>query len=311
MLKACGVALFDAIDLREAKARLIRYSAAMQKNEVKQRYNKILSLSLPLLALLVIQPTTTHSELKQRETIGPGSIVNHSSPPFVLSHAWIVVTTGAPERSALEKAGFRIAPTVNRHDGQGTASISVELLNGFLELIYPDSTVPVSPRLQAGAEKFRLKSAWRESGYSPIGVVFDRTAATPEKFPFATWKITADWMEAGTFIEMLTPRELPKAVSLSISSHPESTRTSENEKLANDPVKGAMFLHPNGARRLTGLRVVAPNADALPPAAKYIADHQLVKFEIGKNWLLAVTLDNGRQGIIKNLEPTLPMTIRY
>src|SRR5713101_6751949 len=158
-----------------------------------------------------------------------------AAPPLKLSHGWMVVTTGAPERTALEKAGFRIAPTVSRHDGQGTASVTVELLNGFLELIYPDPTVPVSPALQAGAEKFRLKSAWRETGYSPIGIVFNPTPATPEKFPFATWRISADWMEKGTFIEMLTPKEMPKAISLSISSHPASTRESENAALARDP----------------------------------------------------------------------------
>jgi hypothetical protein len=232
------------------------------------------------------------------------------SPPLALSHAWIVVTTGAPERRSLEKAGFRIAPTVNRHDGQGTASVTVELLNGFLELIYPDPTVPVSPAFQAGAEKFRLKSAWRESGYSPIGIVFDRTDATPEKFPFATWKISADWMEPGAFIEMLTPKELPKAVSLSISSHAH-TSESENATRASDPVRGQLFLHSNGARRLTGLRVVAPNANGFPPAASYLADRGLIKFDVGQKWLLDVTLDNGRQGISKNLEPDLPMIIHY
>ena len=234
-----------------------------------------------------------------------------AATPLTLSHCWIVVRTGAPERSALEKAGFRIAPTVNRHDGQGTASVTVELLNGFLELIYPDPSVAVLPALQAGAEKFRLKSAWRETGYSPIGVVFDRSAATPQGFPFATWKISADWMAKGTFIEMMTPKEMPKAVSLSISSHPASTRESENEMLARDPVKGAMFLHPNGARRLTGLRVVAPGADRLPPAALYIADHGLVKFDVGSQWRLDVTLDSGMQGITANLEPDLPMIIHY
>jgi hypothetical protein len=233
------------------------------------------------------------------------------TPPLTLSHAWIVVTTGARERTALEKAGFRIAPTVNRHEGQGTASVTVELLNGFLELIYPDPTVPVSSALQAGAEKFRLKSAWRETGYSPIGIVFDRSPATPEKFPFATWRVSADWMEKGTFIEMMTPKEMPKAVSLSISSHPTSTRESENQMLARDSVKGAMFLHPNGARRLTGLRVVTPSADGFPPAASYIAGHGLVKFDVGSRWLLDVTLDNGGQGVTKDLEPDLPMVIHY
>lgn len=232
------------------------------------------------------------------------------TPPLILSHSWIVVTTGAPERKAFEKAGFRIAPTVNRHDGQGTASVTVEFLNGFLELIYPDSTVPVSPASQAGAEKFRLKSAWRETGYSPIGIVFDRTPATPDTLPFPTWKVSADWMEKGTFIEMMTPREMPKAVSLSISSHA-STPESENEALARDPVKGAMFLHPNGARRLTGMRVVAPNADRFPPAATYIVGLGLVKFDIGRQWLLDVTLDNGKQGVTKDLEPDLPLVIHY
>lgn len=192
--------------------------------------------------------------------VAVGSAFAADAPPLVLSHGWIVVKAGARERTALEKAGFRIAPTINRHDGQGTASVTVELLNGFLELIYPDSSVPISPATKAGAEKFRLKSAWRETGYSPIGIVFDRTPATPEKLPFPTWRVSADWMEKGTFIEIMTPKEMPKAVSLSISSHPASTREKENEALARDPVKGAMFLHPNGARRLTGLRVVAPPA---------------------------------------------------
>jgi hypothetical protein len=44
-------------------------------------------------------------------------------------HVWIVVSPKAPERAALERAGFQISPDVNRHDGQGTASITVEFEN--------------------------------------------------------------------------------------------------------------------------------------------------------------------------------------
>jgi hypothetical protein len=234
-----------------------------------------------------------------------------AAPQLKLSHALIVVPTGAKERTSLERAGFRIAPTVNDHIGQGTASVTVEFLNGFLELIYPDSTVPVSPASKAGAEKFRLKSAWRETGYSPLGIVFDRTPTTPEKLPFPTWKVIADWMEPDTFIEMMTPKETPKAISLSISSHAESTHERENEVAARDSVKGAMFLHPNGARRLTGVRVVAPSADSYPPAAAYLAGLGLMKFDVGSAWLLEVTLDDGRQGITRNLRPELPLVVRY
>ncbi|HEV7671724.1 MAG TPA: VOC family protein [Thermoanaerobaculia bacterium] len=231
-------------------------------------------------------------------------------PPLALSHAWIVVPPGAKERTLLEDAGFRIAPTVNRHDGQGTASITVEFRNGFLELIYPEPTVPISPGLEAGAEKFRLKSIWRETGYSPIGIVFDRTPATPAIFPFATWKISADWMEAGTFIEILTPKETPKAVSLSISSHAESAEATY-AAAGRDPEKRAMFEHPNGARRLTAVRVVASSAEGLPPAASYLGEHRLTTFEVGSQWLLDVTLDDGKQGITKDLRPGLPLVVHY
>ena len=231
--------------------------------------------------------------------------------PFKVSHAWVVVTTGAPERKALEKAGLRIAETVNRHDGQGTASVTVELLNGFLELMYPDPTVSVAPERKAGAEKFEMKSRWRETGYSPIGIVFDRIPGSKETLPFPTWKVSAAWMDPGTFIEMMTPKEMPKALSLSISSHAQSTSEKENEELAKDPRKGAMFLHPNGARRLTRLRVIAPDADSLPPAAAYLAEQKLMEFKVGGAWVLEVTLDTGKQGITRDLQPILPMIIHY
>jgi Glyoxalase-like domain len=251
------------------------------------------------------------TETSSTQTATP-SVSPHPSAgsPLTLDHAWIVVTTRAPQRAALEQAGFRIAPTINRHDGQGTASVTIEFLNGFLELIYPDPEVPVSPALQAGAEKFRLKSRWRDTGYSPIGIVFARTPATPQKFPFATWKISADWMEPGTFIELVTPKDMAKAVSLSISSHSVNAREA-NEARARDPDKRAMFLHPNGARRLTRLRVLAPTLDAFPPASAYVAEHTPVKFERGSGWLLEVTLDNAAQNHTADLRPDLPMDVHY
>lgn len=231
-----------------------------------------------------------------------------AEPPLQPDHAWIVVGPGAKERRLLERAGFRIAPGVHRHDGQGTASITIEFLDGFLELMYPDKKVPVTNA--AAAEKFRHKSRWRRTGYSPIGIVFARTPATPEKLPFETWRVTADWVEPGTSIEMLTPRETPLALSLSISSHAVTSRE-RNAELARDATRSAMFQHPNGTRRLTGFHVVAPDSAGLPPAAHWIAGHTITTFEVGRAWLLQVTLDDGAQGKTADLRPGLPLVFRY
>jgi hypothetical protein len=36
-----------------------------------------------------------------------------------------------------------------------------------------------------------------------------------------------------------------------------------------------------------------------------------VKFDIGSQWLLDVTLDDGAQGVTKDLRPDLPMVLHY
>jgi hypothetical protein len=90
-------------------------------------------------------------------------------------HVWIVVTREAPERIALEHAGLKTSPNVNRNDGQGTASIAAEFLNGYIELLWPDPTVPVAPGAERGVEKFKQRMNWRTSGWCPIGIGLHRT----------------------------------------------------------------------------------------------------------------------------------------
>ena len=84
-----------------------------------------------------------------------------------------------------------------------------------------------------------------------------------------------------------------------------------NAALAADPVKGAVFHHPNGAVRMTGVEVVVPDADRLPPAAAYVADAGAAKFTVANAWLTLLTLDGHRQGRSADLRPRLPLVIQY
>ena len=240
--------------------------------------------------------------------MAPGRFTTaRAEAPLALDHVWIFVAPGALERKALEKAGVRIAPDVNRHEGQGTASVTVEFLNRYLELLYLDDTVPVAPGMEVAVKKFRARAAWRETGASPFGIGTRRTPSTPATLPFPTWKVTVEWMPKGSFMEMLTPREMPKAPSLFVTAAP--LDEDANRKLAAEPVKGRMFLHPNGARRFTGVRIVVPDAADLPHAASYLAGAGVAKFDVGPDWLMEVTLDDGRQGVTRDLRPDLPLVI--
>src|SRR5215469_14713067 len=75
--------------------------------------------------------------------------------------------------AALQRASVEISPDLNRHDGQGTASITVEFVDSFLELMWPDSTVTVSPGLERAVEKFRNRMQWRSSDWRALELTFD------------------------------------------------------------------------------------------------------------------------------------------
>lgn len=219
-------------------------------------------------------------------------------------HVWIMVSPNAPERAALERAGFQISPDINRHDGQGTASITVEFENAFLELMWPDSTVTVTAGLERAAEKFRQRMLWRTSGWCPIGIGFRRTTLSKDALPFPTWSVTAPWLPAGSEIEMLTPRDDQFSPSLFVSPR---ALTDVSEQAA----RAARFHHPLGVHRVTAVRLVSPKTYRPIEPLTYLQKVRVLGVGQGDEWLVELTFDGGRSKKSNDLRPDLPVVIRY
>src|SRR6266567_4501692 len=190
-------------------------------------------------------------------------------------HVWIVVSRDAPERAALERAGLKVSPNVNRHDGQGTASITAEFLNTYIELLWPDPTVPVSPGAERGVEKFK------------------------------------DRMPPGTAIEILTPRDDTKSPSFFIEPPVLAVKEEANRNIADNDPKRASFQHPIGVKRVTEIRIVKPKAYQPIAAFTYLEKASIFKATEGKKWAIEITFDGGRKAQTKDLQPDLPLIIRY
>ena len=223
---------------------------------------------------------------------------------LAFDHVLIFVSPGAPERVALERAGFQISPDVNRHDGQGTASVTVEFDNSFLELIWADSSVSIQPGLERAAEKFRQRMLWRTTGRSPIGIGMRRASAGPDSFPFPTWSWSAEWMPKGAEMLMLTPRDDKFSPALSVE--PRALADT-----AEQAARGARFHHPNGARRITAVRVISPRTYQPIPSLQFARSQHVLALGQGDQWLLELTLDAGRRKARRDLRPDLPLVVRY
>jgi hypothetical protein len=247
------------------------------------------SLGFPAFALILLAgaatPTTTSS-------------------PIELDHVWVMVSPNAPERDALKRAGLRISPEINRHDGQGTASITVEFENAYLELMWPDSSVSVAPGLERAAEKFRQRMLWRSSGWCPIAVGLRRTTPSNDALPFPTWSWTAEWMPKGSKMEMLTPRDDTRSPALFV----EPRALTDTGKQA---ARAARYQHPLGIRQLTAVRLISPRTYNPIPALTYLQTQHVLSLQPGEEWLVELTFDGGKTKNSRDLRPDLPIVIQY
>jgi hypothetical protein len=234
------------------------------------------------------------------------------APALKFDHVWIMVSPGAPERAALERAGFQIAPTVNRHDGQGTASITAEFQNAFLELMWPDATVPVAPGLERAAEKFRQRMQWRKSGWCPIGIGFRRMSSENAPLPFPTWSVAPEWLPAGSAIEMLTPRDDTKSPSLFISPRALVMDEAAVEKaIDSGSPQASMYRHANGVRRVTAIRLLSPKTYQPIEPLTYLERLKLLDLGQNEEWSVELTFDGGQKHKVEDLRPQLPLIVRY
>jgi len=236
---------------------------------------------------------------------------NRPPAPIAFDHLWIVVQPGAPERAALERAGFRFDPVVNRHEGSGTASITAAFHNAFLELIWPDASVSIAAGQERGAEKFRQRMLWRTSGWSPIGINLHYTGNAPQPVPLPVWQIAPPWMPAGSAIVVLTPREDTTSPSMSIHPRPLPVPEDANEALISERGNADLLVHPIGVQRVTGVRLFAPVSYRPIPAVNYLRQQGVFDLDTGSEWAVELTFDGGAQRKFKDFRPELPLLIRY
>ncbi len=231
------------------------------------------------------------------------------SRPLELDHVMICVSPGAPERVALERAGFRLSPDVNHHDGQGTASITFEFANSFLELLWREDSVSVAPGLEKVAARFERMGEWRMSGWSPFGLGLRRTPSGPDSLPFPTRAVSAPWMRPGAKLEIVSPADdtlgpriwiVPRMMAA--NGKPDSD--AERQRLS----QLATFDHPNGARRITRVKVSGPRS-GLTPTTQLAARYGPVLFGSASHWLIEITLDGGARGATRDLRPDLPLIV--
>ena len=155
----------------------------------------------------------------------------------------------------------------------------------------------------------------RMSGARAVGV--DRIGLRPvgaseAPFPFATWSLAPEWLPAGASIEMLTPRD--DSASPSLFLHRRALAPREDAEAARRMKEAgvATFAQPNGVKRITSVRLIAPDAYHPIESLLYLEREAVLAESIrGATWTVELTFDRGAQQKTHDFRPELPLLIHY
>jgi hypothetical protein len=243
---------------------------------------------------------------------GPAAADLVSNRSFEVDHVWIVVSPGAPQREAFEQLGLVAAPGVNQHVGQGTASITFEFKNAFLELLWVDRSVPVAPGSEAAVRKFTRRQQWATSGGCPFGIALHRTPDAPDSLPFESWPLHQEWMPRGVSYEMLTPRADSLSPALWVVPRSSAVKDLDDPAAAPaDSIRATALDQPGYMRKLTRVRLVCPSSYMPTDAMAKLAREGVFELRQERGWLLILTFNGGVRRRTRDLRPELPVLVRY
>jgi len=217
---------------------------------------------------------------------------------YALDHVFVCCAEGAPEAARLTHLGLAEGSS-NTHPGQGTASRRFFFENAYLELFW----VTDAREAQTGpAARTRLWARWSARGAeaSPFAVILRPGEAEDAPPPFPSWAYH--------------PSYLPPPLAIHVA---EGTPLSEPAFFYLGFARGAGQMQPQprahglGVRTMSAVEIGRPGPAAPSAAAQFVQAAGLVQFVESKRHVMTVTFDGGRAGGRADLQPDLPLILRW
>jgi len=226
------------------------------------------------------------------------------TPRVELDHVYMVVQPGGvKEIAALESAGLRIAPP-QKHEGEGTTSVAAMFENAYLELMWLDSTLGVTPEHTAAAAQFRQAASWRASGHSPFGIGLRRLPGETAEFAFPIKRESAPWIDATASYEILNQPADSLAVDVFVVPAGAAVPNWIERLRKRSPQS---LIHPGGGRKITAVRI-SGTIQQQPSIFARVRPAN-IETRVASEPLVEIYIDGGVKKSRTDLRPALPMVI--
>lgn len=217
-----------------------------------------------------------------------------------VDHIFICTQHGAPEAEVLKAFGLTEGSS-NKHPGQGTENRRFFFKNLFIELLWlENSEEAISPITAPTMLYDRLTS--KNVNISPFGICFRPKNSEDKNVKFPSWNYKPTYLPNNLEVNIAKNTLLsePMWFFLSFASRPDIASQDKRQPL----------IHPNKLSEVTSIQVTIPNSNknfTLPDKQQL----GMLKINDGTKHTLEITFDHGKQKLIHDFRPTLPMIFKY
>jgi len=254
---------------------------------------------------------------KKTEPKADQTTLNVSSD-LEVDHFNIWVKNPKEAKEKLIEIGFISVPDSlsQIHKGQGTAGRYFNFLNGYLELIFVYDQSELEENNKENNElDFIERANFKKNGASPFSIALKIKDYKTEKIPFEKVKYHQDWMEENVNIYSAknSKTNLGEPSIFVVYPEIESDRFETLADLKNIPEEYSIwrefFKHPNGAKKITNIRITSSDLDLETETIKAINGIENVSVQNGTEHLMELFFDNNVQKKSFDLRPELPLII--
>lgn len=225
-----------------------------------------------------------------------------------LDHIMIWTPGNGQEIEFLKKVGFTSIIS-GTHDGQGTSGNYIFFLNFYIELIYISDAEKAKNQLIKFDGNYDSRTNWKTNDSSPFGLAFKMETYAKDNPPFKCTEYKADWITGdGILVANDNDKNSPFHFIVPPKMEFPNYNTMEEMMLDEKPESFKQnHLHENKIEKLTSLKVISKEQQTQCPE---ITKNNIC-IESGEEHLLEIEFDFNSKGQEINLEPDLPIIIKY
>lgn len=229
-----------------------------------------------------------------------------------IDHIFIWSPISGKEIERFKNVGFNSIIS-GSHEGQGTSGEYIFFLNFYIEVLYISNDNLAQKYFTSFSENYEDRINWRKTGASPFGLGLKMNPYRKSDLPFEFSEYKAKWIKEDSIILPHENSNYKNPFIFLVPPYMEFPNYGSLEEMNKDDKPDSFkqnHVHDNKIEKLTSFKLIM-RSEISNSAFLTILTENGIQIEVGSDSVLELEFDRNRQRKTINMNPDLPIIIKY